>query len=109
MLITGSRELGQFVRDQRKRLGMSQQKLGQAVGVSRHWVIAMERGNAGAELGLVLKALAAVGLRVDVRGDAAGGTDAGTAALRAAVDEAIERTRAGEPPGRLRLSTRREP
>lgn len=109
MLITGPRELGQLVRDQRKRLGVSQQALARSVGVSRHWVIALERGNAGAELGLVFKALAAVGLRLDARGSEAGDTDAGTAALHTAVAEVIERTRAGEPPRRLRTSTPRKP
>ena len=107
MLITGPRELGELVRDQRKRLGVSQQALARIVGVSRHWVIALERGNAGAELGLVLKALAAVGLRVDARGSEASAADAGTAALHSAVAAVLERTRAGEPPRRLRLSTPR--
>jgi transcriptional regulator with XRE-family HTH domain len=101
--------MGQLLRDQRKRLGLSQQALAQSVGVSRHWVMALERGNSGAELGLVLKALAAVGLRVDARGSDVSGTDAGTAELRTAVAEVIERTRAGAPPRRLRLSTRRDP
>jgi HTH-type transcriptional regulator/antitoxin HipB len=109
MLISGAHELGQLIRDQRKRLGVTQQVLAQRVGVSRHWVMALERGNAGAEVGLVLKALAAVGLRFDARGSGAAEADAGAVALRAAVDEAVDRTRVGEPPRRLRLSRRREP
>ncbi|HKP75620.1 MAG TPA: helix-turn-helix domain-containing protein [Longimicrobiaceae bacterium] len=115
MLITAPGELGQLIRDQRNRLGISQQALALAVGVSRHWVIALERGNAGAELGLVLRALSAVGLRMDLRApgagphDAARALDAGVAALHAAVNEAIERTRAGKPPRQIRLSTRRKP
>lgn len=41
--------------------------LAKRVGVSRSWVIQAERGNAGAEVGLLFKALAALGLELDVR------------------------------------------
>jgi HTH-type transcriptional regulator/antitoxin HipB len=107
MLITSPRELGQLVRDRRKQLGISQAQLAEMVGASRHWVIALERGNAGAELGLVLAALSAVGLRIDARRP--GATDAETAAGRA-VTEVIDRTRTGDsPPRRLRALTPRQP
>jgi len=45
---------------------MSQAELARSVGASRSWVFHMERGNSGAEIGLVLKALQAVGLMMDV-------------------------------------------
>ena len=67
MLIHNARELGLRMRDQRLELGLSQAALAKRVGVSRSWVIQAERGNAGAEIGLVLRALAALGLELDVR------------------------------------------
>ena len=59
------------MRDQRLELGLSQATLAKRIGVARAWVIRVERGNAGAELGLVLKALAALGLDLDIRTTAA--------------------------------------
>lgn len=71
MLVDNARELGTRMRDQRLQLGLSQAAFAKRVGVSRSWVVQMERGNAGAEIGRVLKALAALGLDVDVRTAAA--------------------------------------
>lgn len=68
MLVNNARELGIRMRDQRLELGLSQAALAKRVGVSRSWVVQVERGNAGAEIGLVLKAFAALGLDLDVRG-----------------------------------------
>jgi transcriptional regulator with XRE-family HTH domain len=67
MLVNNARELGTRMRDQRLELGLSQAALAKRVGVSRSWVVQVERGNAGAEIGLVLKAFAALGLDLDVR------------------------------------------
>jgi HTH-type transcriptional regulator/antitoxin HipB len=71
MLVHNARELGLRMRDQRLELGLSQVALANQIGVARAWVIRVERGNAGAEIGLVLKALAALGLDLDVRTAAA--------------------------------------
>lgn len=64
---------------------MSQVELAKAVGASRSWVVQMERGNAGAEVGLALKALKALGLSVEVRAAAEGSGE-------------LERVDAGHPP-----------
>ena len=108
MWATTPQEVARLVREQRKRRGLSQQMLAELVGVSRQWVIALEQGKPTAELGLVLQALAAIGLRVDVRDRADAGDDE-SAALHQATAEVIERTRAGDsPPRRLRtLASRR--
>ena len=71
MLVHNARELGLRMRDQRLELGLSQAALAKQIGVGRDWVIRVERGNAGAEIGLVLKALDALGLDLDVRTAAA--------------------------------------
>jgi HTH-type transcriptional regulator/antitoxin HipB len=71
MLVHNARELGLRMRDQRLELGLSQAALAKRIGVGRDWVIRVERGNRGAEIGLVLKALDALGLDLDVRTAAA--------------------------------------
>ncbi|MDB4947751.1 MAG: putative DNA-binding protein [Gemmatimonadetes bacterium] len=81
MQIAVPKDLGIRMRDQRLSLRISQASLARSVGVSRSWVIKVERGNPGAEVGLVLKALRALDLTVDVRpgsssvtpGDGSGG------------------------------------
>jgi HTH-type transcriptional regulator/antitoxin HipB len=56
--------LGYLVRQKRQEKSMSQAALAALLGVERKWVLKLEAGNAGAELGLVLKALEALGLHV---------------------------------------------
>jgi HTH-type transcriptional regulator / antitoxin HipB len=43
--------------------------LAKRIGVSRQWVIEVEHGHARAELGLVLRALDALGIRLDASGE----------------------------------------
>ena len=67
MLVHNARDLGTRMRDQRLELGLSQAVLAQRIGVARSWVIRVERGTGGAEIGTVLKALEVLGLDLDVR------------------------------------------
>jgi HTH-type transcriptional regulator / antitoxin HipB len=55
-------QLGRAVRLKRQEKGLSQSALAAQLGVERKWVIRLESGNPKAELGLVLKALDALGL-----------------------------------------------
>lgn len=50
-------DLGGLIKSQRERLTLSQQELADRLGVSRKWINEIEQGNAGAKLGLVLRAL----------------------------------------------------
>lgn len=63
-------DVGSLVREHRVARAMSQAALAQAVGASRQWVVDLERGKPTLALGLVLRALTAVGLtlRVDAPG-----------------------------------------
>jgi HTH-type transcriptional regulator / antitoxin HipB len=65
VLIRTSADLGAFIRDTRKRLKLDQSTLAKRIGVSRQWVIEVEHGHARAELGLVLRALDALAVRLD--------------------------------------------
>jgi HTH-type transcriptional regulator / antitoxin HipB len=53
-------DFGIFIREQRRARGWDQAELARQIGVSRHWVVDIEKGRQGAELGLVLRALRAL-------------------------------------------------
>ncbi|MEA2746448.1 MAG: HTH-type transcriptional regulator / antitoxin HipB, partial [Myxococcales bacterium] len=46
-------------------LGLDQQTLAKKVGVSRLWIVEIERGKPRAEIGLVLRTFLALGLQLD--------------------------------------------
>ena len=60
MRIRTAGDLGAHIRDRRSALGLSQQALADRCGVSKRWVVGVEAGKSGAEVGLVLRALAAL-------------------------------------------------
>ena len=66
MDVRNSADLGLALRRSREKRGWSQAELARRIGASRHWVLAAEKGKPSAEMGLVLKALAALGLAVEV-------------------------------------------
>ena len=61
------REVGLLVRTERKRQGLSMQALADRVGCSRQWIAALEAGGERLEAALVLRTLAALGVRLDAR------------------------------------------
>lgn len=79
MLIRTPRDIGALIRDRRKQQKLDQADLAQRIGVNRRWVVEVERGKPRAEVGLILKALQALGLTVAIDSD---GKPAGTEADR---------------------------
>jgi HTH-type transcriptional regulator / antitoxin HipB len=65
MLVRTPADLGAVIRDKRKQLGLDQATFAKRIGVSRQWVIGVERGHARAAMGLVLRAIDALGIRLD--------------------------------------------
>jgi len=65
MFIRTPGDLGAVIRDRRKQLGLDQSTFAKRIGVSRQWVIGVERGHARAAMGLVLRAIDALGIRLD--------------------------------------------
>jgi HTH-type transcriptional regulator / antitoxin HipB len=59
-------ELGAAIRERRKTLNIDQQMLATQIGVSRQWVVEIEKGKPRAEIGLLLRAISALGLCIDV-------------------------------------------
>jgi HTH-type transcriptional regulator/antitoxin HipB len=64
--VTTPAELGAYVRQRRRRLRLTQRELADRAGTSRQWVVALEAGKGRAELGLVLAALGALDIGVDL-------------------------------------------
>jgi HTH-type transcriptional regulator / antitoxin HipB len=61
------------MRDQRRQRGLDQSELAAKIGATRQWVIAVEKGKPGAAVGLILRALDALGLSLSAdRLDATG-------------------------------------
>ena len=67
MLIRTLADLGAVIQDRRKRLGLGQAELAEKIGASRQWVVGIERGHSSAELGLALRTLDALGIRLGAR------------------------------------------
>ena len=59
-------DLGLLIRERRRQLKLRQQDLAEQVGVSRQWLIEVEAGKSSAEIGLVLRTLNVLGLRLDL-------------------------------------------
>ena len=68
MQVNSMRDLAAAVRGRRQDLGLSQAELAARVGVSRAWINAVEGGKPSVELGLVLRLLDDLGLRLELAG-----------------------------------------
>lgn len=67
-------DIGAAIRERRRQLGRGQADLAAEIGVSRQWLSGVENGRPGAELGLVLRTLNILGLRLSAQvHDKAGG------------------------------------
>lgn len=66
MLLRTPGDLGSAIRDRRRALHLDQDDLARQVGVSRKWLIDAEKGKPRAEIGLILRTLDALGLRLSL-------------------------------------------
>ena len=64
MTIRTTSDLAGLIRDRRKTLRADQKTLAARVGVSRKWIVDIEKGKARADLGLVLRTLEVLGVRL---------------------------------------------
>jgi HTH-type transcriptional regulator / antitoxin HipB len=71
MFVRTPADLGAVIRDRRKQLKLDQAAFAKRIGVSRYWVILIERGHTRAELALVLRALDALDIKLDATIDQA--------------------------------------
>ena len=88
MRIRTPADLGAVIRDQRRRRGLDQSELAAKIGATRQWVISVEKGKPGAAVGLILRALDALGVSLSADGLDATQETPGDAALSAGPAEA---------------------
>lgn len=88
--VTTARDIGALIRQRRRELGLGQDELASKVGVSRQWIVAIERGKPGAALGLVLRTLGALQLYVTIDGAEA---KTGRRIMVPDIDEIVRRAR----------------
>jgi HTH-type transcriptional regulator/antitoxin HipB len=69
MRIRTPRDIGALIRDRRRQLGLDQTTLAARVGVSRKWIVDVEKGKPGAQLGLVLRTLNALDIALEEAGE----------------------------------------
>jgi HTH-type transcriptional regulator/antitoxin HipB len=69
-------DVGAVIRDRRTKLHLDQKALAAKVGVSRQWIVEVEKGKPRAEVGLVLRTIDVLGINllVDEPGKAVGQT-----------------------------------
>ncbi|GID30221.1 helix-turn-helix domain-containing protein [Paractinoplanes brasiliensis] len=67
MRLSNADDLGVYLRERRHAASMTQAQLAARARVSRRWLTDLEAGKATAEVGLVFRVVAALGLFIDVR------------------------------------------
>ena len=69
MRIRTAADLGAFIRERRTKLGMDQISLAKKAGTSRKWLVEVEQGKPGAEIGLILRTLKSLEISIDLEAD----------------------------------------
>ena len=69
MRIRTATDLGAFIRERRTALGMDQLSLAKKAGTSRKWLVEVEQGKTGAEIGLILRTLKSLEISIDLEAD----------------------------------------
>jgi HTH-type transcriptional regulator/antitoxin HipB len=95
MRIRSPSELGALIRNRRRELGLDQSALAENVGVSRQWIIEIEKGKSRAAIGLILRTLNALGIFLDARNEPV--ENAKTSASKVDLDAIIEAARKPRP------------
>jgi HTH-type transcriptional regulator/antitoxin HipB len=69
MRIRTATDLGAFIRERRTKLGMDQISLAKKAGTSRKWLVEVEQGKPGAEIGLILRTLKSLEISISMEAD----------------------------------------
>jgi y4mF family transcriptional regulator len=65
--ISTAEELGRYLRERRRGLGLTQAQLAEQAGVSRRWLSDLEAGKERAEVGLVMQTLHTLSTVIDLQ------------------------------------------
>jgi y4mF family transcriptional regulator len=66
MRVCSTRDIGLLVRAKRTEKGWTQADLARSLGCTQRWISEIEGGKATAEIGMVLRTLAMLGIRLEV-------------------------------------------
>jgi HTH-type transcriptional regulator/antitoxin HipB len=91
MFVRTPKEIGAAIRERRRALRLDQSALADLVGVSRQWIVEIEQGKPRAAVGLVLRTLDALGLKVGVDERKSGGRPPPAPDIDAVVERARKR------------------
>ena len=96
MKVQSAKELGIFVREQRRERGWTQAELASRAGVQALWISQFECGKPTARIGLVIQTLKALDVTLSVGGQAVPGSNTGARSVD--LDSIVQPiTEAGEP------------
>ena len=68
MRIRTPADLGALIRDRRTKLRFDQKSLAAKVGVSRQWIVEVEKGKPRAEIGLIVRTIDSIGIQLEANG-----------------------------------------
>jgi y4mF family transcriptional regulator len=66
MWAQSTKEIGSIIAAARRQRQLTQAQLAKAVGVTQHWISAIEQGKESAQIGKVLQVLSFLGVRLQV-------------------------------------------
>ena len=112
MYIETPSDLGTAIRERRRQRSWGQQTLADQVGVSRQWIVAIEQGKPRAEIGLLLKTLQVLEIKLEIPGEARGepasvAEQAPVMPAKAPSDRPARAPRTARPTGRPRAAALR--
>ena len=91
MRIRTPADLGALIRDRRIKLGLDQRSLAQKVGVSRQWIVEIEKGKPRAEIGLLLRTINVLGIPLGTEKETSRKKDGSTVDIDSIVATAREK------------------
>lgn len=71
MQVSSTKDIGLLIRAKRTDKGWTQADLARNLGTTQRWISEIENGKATAEIGMVLQALASLGIRLEIGSPAA--------------------------------------
>lgn len=93
MRLKTARELGMRLKEARLEQRITQKELADRIGTSRRWVVQLEKGKSTLQVGLVLRAITALGLECNVRDRASADSEPASSDLADILDGALESRR----------------
>jgi HTH-type transcriptional regulator / antitoxin HipB len=90
MRIRTATDLGAFIRERRTKLGMDQIELAKKAGTSRKWLVEVEQGKPGAEIGLILRTLKSLEISIDMEANSSVATPLTTKAKAPDINSVLD-------------------